>query len=208
MADQYNEGAQVVSMDDEDVGVVFRVDQDVLLVHVPDSDSELRVPYNVIDEATSTPDRVVIQGALGELGPHTSKDARVTEPGDTQTLRLVGEEAVAHVHEIDRGRLVIDKRVELVPHEAQVDVGTDQVEIERVPINQEVDTPPSTRQEGDTLIVPVIEEVLVVTKRYRVVEEVRVRKYRDVETRTFNEELKREVVDVREIDEEGEVIDR
>lgn len=208
MADHYNEGAHVVSMDDEDVGVVFRVDEDVLLVHVPDSERELRVPYNVIDEAASTPDRVVIQGALGELGPHSDKDARVTEPGDTQTLRLVGEEAIAHVHEVDRGRLVIDKRVEMVPHEAKVDVGTDKIDIDRVPINEEVDTPPSTRQEGDTLIVPVIEEVLVVTKRYRVVEEVRVRKHRDVETRTFNEELKREVVDVREIDEEGDVVDR
>lgn len=112
------------------------------------------------------------------------------------------------MHEVDRGRLLIDKHVEMVPHEAAIDVGTDRVEVDRIPVNEEVDTPPQIREEGDTLIVPVVEEVLVVTKRYRILEEVRVTKYRDVRTETFHEELKREVVTVTEEDPEGNPVDR
>ena len=46
------------------------------------------------------------------------------------------------------------------------------VEVVRVPIGQFVETAPAPRQEGDTYIVPVVEEVLVVVKRLRVVEEI------------------------------------
>jgi uncharacterized protein (TIGR02271 family) len=146
----------------------------------------------------------VIQGAVGDvLEPRMGIDEHQTE-----SFGLVAEEAIAHVHEVDRGRLLIDKTVEMVPHQANVDVGTDRVHVERVPVNEEVDAPPQVRQEGDTLVVPVIEEVLVVTKRYRIIEEVRVTKYRDVRTETFDEELKREVVTVTEEDAEGNVIDR
>lgn len=207
MARNFRNGANVVSMDGIEVGTVQRVGENDLVVRLPDGTETMRVPFDVIDEATSTPDRIVIHGAVGDFeaaGGHQ----QVTEPGDIQTLPLVAEEAIAHVREVDRGRLIIDKRVELVPHEANVDIGTDRVEIERVPVNEEVETPPVTRQEGDTLIVPVIEEVLVVTRRYRVVEEVHVRKIRDVETQTFQEDLKREVVDIREIDQDGEIVDR
>jgi stress response protein YsnF len=208
MAGQYTEGTNVVSMDGYDIGTVERVDDNDLIVRLHDSGEEMRVPVDVIDAATSTTERIVIQGAIGDFEASRPVNPRVTEPGDSQTLPLVAEEAIAHVRGVDRGKLVIDKHVEMVPHEASVDIGTDRVEIERVPVNREVATPPPSRQEGDTLIVPVIEEVLVVTKRYRVVEEIHVRKYRDVETRTFTEELRREVVAIREIDEEGEIVDR
>lgn len=47
--------------------------------------------------------------------------------------------------------------------------------IEHVPLNSWVDgAPPAQRQEGATLIVPVLEEVLVVKKRLRLKEEIRI----------------------------------
>ena len=47
-------------------------------------------------------------------------------------------------------------------------------EIERKPVNDWVETLPPVRTEGETVIVPVVEEVLVVTRRLRLVEEVRI----------------------------------
>ena len=47
-----------------------------------------------------------------------------------------------------------------------------EVSTRRVEVNQFVDTPPAVRYEGDTMIVPILEEVLVVEKRLRVKEEV------------------------------------
>ncbi len=48
--------------------------------------------------------------------------------------------------------------------------------VERVAINRVVDTAPAVRQEGDTLIIPVLREETVVTTRLVLVEELHVRK--------------------------------
>lgn len=204
----FNPGARVVSLDGQEVGTVERMSGEgsdaELIVRLPDGARTMLVPYEVIDIDNSTEDQVVVQGAVGDL----LNDQMDLGEHETQTFALSAEEAVARVHDVDRGRLLIDKTVETVPHEANVDVGTDRVDVERVAVNEEVDTPPEVRQEGDTLVVPVVEEVLVVTKRYRIIEEVRVTKHRDVTTQTFHEELKREVVTVTEEDAEGNVVDR
>ncbi|MGV3719563.1 MAG: YsnF/AvaK domain-containing protein [Actinomycetota bacterium] len=52
----------------------------------------------------------------------------------------------------------------------------EEVRVERVPINQMIDSPPPTRQEGATTVIPVVEEVLVVEKRLLLKEEVRITK--------------------------------
>ena len=204
----FTPGARVVSLDGHDVGTVESMtgegSDSRLVVRLVDGERTMLVPYDVIDTEGSTEDLVVIQGAVGDLldtRMHIGEHA-------TETFALAAEEAIAHVHEVDRGRVLIDKTVELVPHEAEVDVANDRVDVERVAVNEEVDTPPTTRQEGDTLIVPVVEEVLVVTKRYRIIEEVRVTKYRDVTTERFQEDLRREVVTVTEEDPDGNVIKR
>jgi uncharacterized protein (TIGR02271 family) len=53
---------------------------------------------------------------------------------------------------------------------------SEQVEIERVPVDRFIDRPAPVRQEGDTTVIPVVEEVVVVEKRLRLVEEVRISK--------------------------------
>ena len=63
----------------------------------------------------------------------------------------------------------------------QVPVRHDEVEIERVPINREIDQAVDVRYEGDVLVSPVIEEVAVVRKQLVLKEELRVRR-RSVET--------------------------
>jgi stress response protein YsnF len=50
------------------------------------------------------------------------------------------------------------------------------VEIGRVPVGRPVDTMPPVRQEGDTTIVPVVEEIIVVGRRLILKEEVRIRR--------------------------------
>jgi len=53
------------------------------------------------------------------------------------------------------------------------------VEIERIAVGKEVDKAPAVRQEGDTLIIPVLEEIVVVERRLLLKEEVRVRRTRE-----------------------------
>jgi len=53
------------------------------------------------------------------------------------------------------------------------------VEIERTAIGKEVDKAPPVREEGDTLIIPILEEIVVVERRLLLKEEVRVRRTRE-----------------------------
>jgi len=68
-------------------------------------------------------------------------------------------------------------------HEAQVDetLSHQRVEIERIPIGRTIETVPPVREEGDTTIIPVVEEVIFIEKRLVLKEEVRLRRVRVTE---------------------------
>ena len=86
------------------------------------------------------------------------------------------------------------KRVREEEEVLDVPVRTEAIEVERVPVGRWIDGPVDVRHEGDTTVYPVVEEVLVVEKRLRLVEEVRVS--RRQETRRVQERvgLRREEV--------------
>ncbi|MEA2512383.1 MAG: hypothetical protein QOJ59_1870 [Thermomicrobiales bacterium] len=102
------------------------------------------------------------------------------------------------VREVERGSVRIHTRVETVPSEITVEAGHDEVVVERVPVDRQVDAAPSPRQEGDTLVIPVVEEVLVVEKRLVVREEVRITRRRVTTAVPIRETVRREVVEVEE----------
>ena len=64
------------------------------------------------------------------------------------------------------------------------------IEIRRRRVDRFVDRPPEVRREGDTLIVPIVEEVVIT--RLKVVEEVAITLRRSVERRPQRVELRRE----------------
>lgn len=55
----------------------------------------------------------------------------------------------------------------------------EQLEVQRVEINRFIDSAPAVRYEGDTMVVPLVEEVLVVEKKLVLREEIRILKRRD-----------------------------
>jgi uncharacterized protein (TIGR02271 family) len=64
---------------------------------------------------------------------------------------------------------------------ADIELHSGEAIIERVPIDRMVDTPPAIRQEGDTIIVPVLEEIMVVEKRLLLKEEIHIRRQQVVQ---------------------------
>jgi uncharacterized protein (TIGR02271 family) len=97
-------------------------------------------------------------------------------PDNSETVRLHAEELAVARERVQTGRV----RVQVVTreHEELVDVSLtrENVEVERVAINRPVDAIPPTRQEGDTTIVPLVEEVLIVERRLILKEELHVRR--------------------------------
>jgi uncharacterized protein (TIGR02271 family) len=77
------------------------------------------------------------------------------------------------------------------------------VDVERVAIGRVVDTVPAVREEGDTLIIPVLEEMLVVEKRLVLKEEIRVTKRRTTETEQVRVVLSEEQVTIEQLGEQS-----
>lgn len=78
------------------------------------------------------------------------------------------------------------------------------LDIEYVTINAWIEgPPPQQRHEGPTLVVPVLEEVLVVEKRLRLKEEIRITARAVQHVASERVTLREEQVDVRRFDESG-----
>ena len=92
------------------------------------------------------------------------------------TIPVIEESARIEKEVVETGRVVIRKTVHHDTQTVDVPVQEEHVHVERVLINQVVDTPPDVRHEGDTMIIPVLREEVVVTTRLVLVEELHVRK--------------------------------
>ncbi len=98
---------------------------------------------------------------------------------EEKVVPVVEETAVVYKERVVTDRVRLHKRVHADHEVLDIPVRTETLEVERVPIGRFVEAAPSIRQEGDTTVYRVMEEVLVVEKRLRLVEEVRVTRHRE-----------------------------
>ena len=109
---------------------------------------------------------------------------------DDAVVPVLAEELDIQKRAVETGGVRVHRRVLEHEEEFETPLIRQHLDIRRVVMNQDVDGPLPVRQEGDTIIVPIVEEVLVVEKRFRLKEEVHM-------TRRSFEELHRERVVVR-----------
>lgn len=114
-------------------------------------------------------------------------------------IPVAEERSVVQTRKVETGRVRITKKV--ATHDEEVDEALveETVEVERVPVNRPVDRPVPVRYEGDTMIVPVFEETLVVEKRLVLKEELRITKRRAERHRPRWTTLRHEEVSVERI---------
>jgi uncharacterized protein (TIGR02271 family) len=113
---------------------------------------------------------------------------------------VIEERAVIHREVVESGRVRLSKTVQ--EHEEAIDLTLlhEEVLVERVPIDQYVAddaAAPAVRYEGDTLVVPVVREVIV--KRLLLVEELRVTKHQVETQETQHVTLRHEQVNVTRV---------
>ncbi|MGC2199360.1 MAG: YsnF/AvaK domain-containing protein [Stellaceae bacterium] len=96
-------------------------------------------------------------------------------------IPLLAEEVAVSKQVVETGRVQVVR----VTHEREqlIDelLARETVEISRARIGQHVDAMPAVREEGDTIVIPIVEEVLVVERRLFLKEEVRIRRVRTTE---------------------------
>jgi len=103
------------------------------------------------------------------------------DPRDHVVIPLYGEEFSVAKQQVTTGRVkvatVTHEREELVRQALE----NEHVELERVPIGKVIEKIPEVRTEGDTTIIPVVEEAVVVERKLVLKEEVRIRRVRETQ---------------------------
>jgi uncharacterized protein (TIGR02271 family) len=138
-----------------------------LLIRQGDGNYHLPVTLAELRSGTSSHTRT---GMVEQTGEKTLEDGTLVIPVVEESVNVqkrMVETGVVQIHKTVR------ERTEVVDQPLQ----SEQVEIERVPVNRIVDDVIPVRHEGDTMIISLLEEVLVVEKRLMLREEVHVKKY-------------------------------
>ena len=129
------------------------------------------------------------------------------EPVDSGDLRVpvVSEEIQMGTRQVATGQVRVTKQN--LPHDEiiQQDLRREHVEVRRVQINKQVEGPLQNRQEGDTLIVPVMEEVLQVQKIWMLKEELHIKRTATTEKHEERVTVNRETATVERVDSAGAV---
>lgn len=170
---------------------------------------ELEVGYELRLEDGPTlqvPAQLLEPTATGEYllhEPLATLRAAGDDLGD-QVIQLAEERLVVDKRQVTRGRVVVRKQVRT--YEAVVDepLEQEQVDVTRVPVGALVEAAEGPRTEGDTTIIPLYEEVLVVEKRLLLTEELHVTKRRSERRDPQQVTLRREEVNVERQDAGGQ----
>lgn len=119
--------------------------------------------------------------------------------GGTVIIPLAREELHVGRRRVETGRVVVRKTLREREEVVDLPLLKEEVEVERVPVSRVVSGPVSIRNEGDMVVVPLVEEVLVVEKRLVLREELRIRRRRTETRHSQKIELRSEEAAVERI---------
>ncbi len=164
----------------------------------------LRVPANLLlpqDDGSYalTLSAVEIAHLAGSAGART--DESIVVP-------VVAEEVEVGKRTVETGRVRLKKTVKATQKVVDEPLIHEDVHVERVAINRPIAEAVGPRQEGDTLIVPLLEEILVVEKRLILREEVRITRRRTEQRSSQTVTLRSEEATVERVEGEPPVDSR
>jgi uncharacterized protein (TIGR02271 family) len=196
-----NESSEIVVLDKEGVpGTVTGVERAMngvtqMLVDFEGHEEQVLVPADMLvrkeDNTYYLP--VPVSELRGQAAYENGWSSQLA------VVPVVEEEVVVDKRLIEKGRVRIAKHVreyEEVVNEPLLD---EEVEVRHVPINRVVDGPVAVRYEGDTMIVPLLHEVLLVRKRLVLREEVHITKKQSEVREPQRVAVRREEVEVERV---------
>lgn len=127
------------------------------------------------------------------------------DPEDEQKLELREEVLVPHPQPRNAGEIVIRKRVTDAPGRLEVEAYAEDVEVQHEPVGESVTERRDPWDEDGTLVIPVYEEQLIVSKRLVLRERLRIRKLATTQRRLIEDTLRREQVVVEDPQHTGRV---
>ena len=125
-----------------------------------------------------------------------------------RTLPLAEEKAAVSVREAVTGRVRVSTKTETFAEVVRQELRGMRAEVVRVPVNRTLEpgeTPPEPRTEGEVMIIPIFEEVVVVEKRLVLKEELHISQQVTTETVEVPVELRRQQASVERLPAEDEI---
>jgi uncharacterized protein (TIGR02271 family) len=157
------------------------------------------IPMSSIAAANAT---AIVGAATTDTGVSAS-----VETAESAVIPVIEEHVSVSKRVVETGGVRIRKVVQERPQTFQESLLREQVDVERVPVNRMVEgDPPGVRQEGDTLIIPLVEEVLVVERRLLLREELRVTRRQETLDQAQTVLVRSEDVVIERFDGEGNTV--
>ena len=127
--------------------------------------------------------------------------------GRPEVIPVLAETLEVSKRSVTTGRVRVSTHTETREESAEVELDRTAVDVVRVPIGRIVDEVPKIRNEGDTTVLPVIEERLVVVKQIFLKEELHIRHAVTRETVRQSVELRQQRAVIEHLDVDGQVLD-
>jgi uncharacterized protein (TIGR02271 family) len=135
------------------------------------------------------------------VGPATRDSAAA---GEDAVIPVLAEELAVGKRRVETEAGVrVSKTVETREQVVDVPLVKEDVDVQRVAINAPIDAPPAVRYEGDVMVIPIIEEVVVVEKRLMLKEEIRITRRQSELREPQRVTLRREHAEVGRIENPG-----
>src|SRR5687767_3825658 len=91
-------------------------------------------------------------------------------------IPVIQEQITIEKEVVETGKVRVSKTVSEETASLNIPLIQEAYDVQRMPMKQVLDTPPGIRYEGETIVVPVMREILIVEKKYELIEEVRLTK--------------------------------
>ena len=128
------------------------------------------------------------------------------KPEDEIVVPVFAEELHADAVPVETGGVRVTKRLETHQEVLEQELRKSHVQVKRVKTNRVVDGPQPAQRSGNTLIIPVVSEVLRIEKQWVVTEEIHIIESEERETIQQNVDVSREAPHIERLDAHGNVV--
>jgi len=193
----------IVDCLDQPLGTLVAVRGDdaapVLVVRSKSSqEAELLIPAQYVARVEGNQVHLNLGCADATLLGSSAGTAKAVASGETLAVPLISETLTSATHWQEAGAVEVRKTTHTITQELDVPRRYETADLQRVPVNRVLadNEVVEARQEGETLIVPVIHEEVIAVKRRVLVEEIRITKQVHTTTEHIAAPVLREEVEI------------
>ena len=125
------------------------------------------------------------------------------DPLDQVVIPLHAEEVSIGKRQVATGRVKVSTVTQARDALVEQLLQSERVEVERVPVGKVINAAPEVRTEDDTIIIPIVEETMVVQRQLVLKEEVRIRRIRETQNYQEHVLLRRQEVVITRVPEDN-----